>query len=245
MSKNSVYAQTQSKDNYKADRKITAKHWKIYYYLLSVSKFNAEKVEDHRYVYRKDFNITHACRTLGIKSNQTFYNALKRLEEHRLIRVDETCYFLYARNWIEIDKNILGNLVKYSKTREEDIDLLRTFLILKKMNKIAENAEEKSFTLRQISILLGHGDTHPKYYENIRIYLALLSFWGLIELKQHKQYNKELETAYTIYHLQHIKENDLKPDFESDINAEMNAALPSEELMNKLRFCFPGIIEDK
>jgi len=85
---------------------------------------------------------------LGIKSTQTFYNALKRLEEHRLLRVSDEIYFLYAKNWISVDKNVLGNLVKYSKTREEDIDLLRTFLILKKMEKVAENTDEKNFTLR-------------------------------------------------------------------------------------------------
>ena len=241
--RNSVYAQTQSKENYKADKKITAKQWKIYYYLLSVSKFNVEKVEDHRYVYKKDFNISQSCRVLGIKSTQTFYNALKRLEEHRLLRVNDETYFLYAKNWISVDKNVLGNLVKYSKTREEDIDLLRTFLILKKMEKVAESAEEKSFTLRQMSILLGHGDTTPKYYESIRIYLALLSFWGLIELKQHKQFNESLGTAYTIYHLRKVNETNLKDDFESDIEAEMDAKLPSQGLMDKLRFSFPEIVK--
>ena len=47
-------------------------------------------------MYKKDFNITQACRALGIKSNQTFYNALKRLEEHRLIRTTEDVYYLYV-----------------------------------------------------------------------------------------------------------------------------------------------------
>ena len=240
--KNSVYAQTQTKENYQTDRKITAKQWKIYYYLLSVSKFDADKVEDHRYVYRKDFNITQACRNLGIKSNQTFYNAIQRLEEHRLIRATDTVFFLYAKNWISVDRDLLGNLVKFSKTKEEDIDLLRTFLILKKLDKIAETSKEREITLRQLSILLGHGDTHPQYYQNIRIYLALLCFWGLIKLKQHRQYNESLGTAYTIYHLQKINETALNADFESDIEAEMNAILPSQELMDKLKFSFPEIL---
>ena len=240
--RNSVYAQTQTKENYQADTKITAKQWKIYYYLLSVSKFNAEKVEDHRYVYKRDFNISQTCRELGIKSTQTFYNALKRLEEHRLIKTTDNVYFLYAKNWISIDKNLLTNLVKYSKVREEDIDLLRTFLILKKMNKIAETSEEKNFTLRQMSILLGHGDTTPKYYESIRIYLALLSFWGLIELKQHREYKDGLGN-YTIYHLQNINEQATNADFESDIQAEMNAKLPSQEFMDKLKFSFPELVD--
>ena len=242
MPKNSIYAQTQSKDNYIRDKDIPAKHWKIYYYMLSVSKFNADKVEDHRYIYKKDFNISKACRDLGIKSNQTFYNAIKRLGEKGLIRVNDNNYFLYAKNWVEVDKNVLSNLVSYAKTREQDIDLLRTFLILKKINKIAESSEERSFTLRQLSILLGHGDTTELYYNNIRVYLALLSFWGLIELKQHRQYSENLGTSYTVYHLQSIKETNLNADFESDIEAEKSAPLPSEELMNKLRFSCPELL---
>ena len=244
MPKNLIYAQTQSKDNYISDSKITAKQWKIYYYMLSISKFNAEKVEDHRYIYKKDFNISQACRDLGIKSNQTFYNALKRLSEHNLVKVRNDNYFLYAKNWVAINKDVLQNLVRYSKTKEKDIDLLRVFLILKKLNKVAENYEERSFTLRQICILLGHGDTTEEYYYNVRIYLGLLCLWGLIELKQHKQYNENLGVAYTVFHLQSVKETDLNPDFESDIRAEMTAKLPSEELMNKLKFTFPEVISE-
>lgn len=169
---------------------------------------------------------------------------MERLQENRLVKVSSDYYFLYAKNWVKIDKNILSNLVRRAKTKEEHIDLLRTFLILKKIDKIAEKAEERSFTIRQISILLGHGDTTAKYYESIRIYLATLSFWGLIELKQHRQYNESLGASYTIFHLQKTKEVDLAADFYSNQNAEMEAFIQSEEFMNKLRFTFPNIIGD-
>ena len=112
------------------------------------------------------------------------------------------------------------------------------------MDEIAENTEERSFTLRQLLILLGRGDTTSEYYYNIRIYLALLSFWGLIELKQHKQFNENLNCSYTIYHLQKIKETNLNSDFESDIEAEKNAAYTSERMMNKLRFTCPNLINE-
>lgn len=226
-------------------KNISFKCWKVYYYLFLISKKDLDCIRKDNFVYKKNINITKFCKDFGIKSNQTFYNALNKLEKNNLISIEGDTYYIYTEDWMQIDKHILLNLLLYAKVKEQDIDLLRTFLILKKMNKVAENSEEKSFTLRQISILLGHGDTHSKYYENIRIYLALLSFWGLIELKQHKEFNKNLGKAYTIFHLQNIKECELNADFESDIEAEMNAALPSEELMNKLRFSFPNIIENK
>lgn len=229
-------------DNW-CNKKIPPKHWKIYYYLFSISKFNADEPENSYYVYRKNFNISQACKILGIKSNSTFYNAVNRLEQYHLIRVTEDILYLYAQDWIDISRNVLINLVKYSRTNDMNIDLLRTFLILKKINKIAQTTEEKSFTIRQISILLGHGDTTPKRYEEIKIYLALLSFWGLIELKQHREYNNNLG-AYTIYHLQEIKETDLNEGFEENIEAEMVAPFPSEDLMNKLKFSFSEILDN-
>lgn len=42
MPRNSIHVQTETKESYEKDKKITAKQWKIYYYLLSQSKFNSE-----------------------------------------------------------------------------------------------------------------------------------------------------------------------------------------------------------
>jgi len=40
-----------------------------------------------------------------------------------------------------------------------------------------------------------------------------------------------------------VSENNLSPDFNINIEEEMRAPLPSEELMDKLRFCYPEILE--
>lgn len=242
MPKNSIYVHTQTKENYKRDKKITTKQWRIFYYLLSVSKYNAVKNEDHRYVYKKDFNISACCRFLGVKSNQTFYNAIKSLEQKGLVIDDGEHFLLYAREQIDINQQVLINFVKCSagKEKENNIDLLRTFLILKKINKIAGCAEEKSFTARQIILLLGHNDTENEQYSKIKLYLALLSFWGLIELKVHTAYNEKIG-RYTVYHLQSVQDIP-NNTFNEDIEAEKNAPLPSEEIMAKLYFQFPEIM---
>lgn len=237
MQKNYVYAHTQTKESYKKDKNITAKQWKVYYYLLSVSKFDSNRVEQHRYVYKNSINISQACRDLGIKSTKTFYNALGKLSEVGLIIVYPDFYKIKAKNWVEIDKTILTSLIKCSKAHDQDIDLLRTFLILKKIDEIAENSQERSFTLRQMSVLLGHGDTTSDVYTKIRFYLAILHFWGLALITAHTETNSSLG-HYTVFHLQKISEQNLNPDFQSDIEAEMNAPLPSEEFLDKLRFVF-------
>lgn len=66
------------------------------------------------------------------------------------------------------------------------------------------------------------------------MYLALLSFWGLIELKYHTETNQQLGNHYTVYHLQKVNDKATNPDFEADIEGEKNSPLPSKELIDKL-----------
>lgn len=253
MPRNSIHVQTETKESYEKDRKITAKQWKIYYYLLSQSKFNSEQIENHRYIYKKDFNISACCRFLDIKSTKTFYNAIEALQKKHLVIDDGKHFILYARIWVDINKDVLSNLVKFSvntndeasqadkKKKEQDIDLLRTYLIIKKIDQLAENSSERCFTRRQLILLLGHSDNTTEYYDKIRVYLALLVFWGLIELKYHTAYGND-NGKYTIYHIQKVNELPSNPDFEEDINGEMNASIPSQALMDKLQFCVPEFL---
>lgn len=71
----------------------------------------------------------------------------------------------------------------------------------------------------------------------------LLSYWRLIELKQHNEYNDKI-CGYTIYQLQNIMEKELGSDFETDIEAEMKANAMSDELFEKVMFKMPEIFED-
>lgn len=76
------------------------------------------------------------CKECGIKSTKTFYNAIERLSAYGLVKDNNNTFLLYAPDWIEISPRILTALLAHTGNTAEDIDLLRTFLILKKMNKI-------------------------------------------------------------------------------------------------------------
>ena len=239
-----IRVQTQTKGDEsirKGPSKITSKHWKIYYQLISLSKYNAKDVEDHRFVYKKDINISELCRKNGIKSNKTFYNAIARLSEWGLVIDDGKYFLLYAPNWIEIFPTTLTTLLSYTGSAAEHIDLLRIFLILKKMDKVATTSTDRSFTARAIIQLLSRGTTNSSSYENVRFYLGMLSYWGLIKLKVHKEHDSNLG-AYRVYHLQEVKETELNDFFPTDNEAEQNAPLMSDEMMEKLRFQFPSIV---
>lgn len=242
----SIRVQTQSKtdkihENHKA---ITAKHWKIYYQLMSVSKYNAQAREDHRYVYKNTLNIAKLCRENGIKSTKTFYNAIERLSEWHLIIDNPTYFMLYAPNWIEITPYVLSTLLAHTGNDSQHIDVLRIFLILKKMDKYAEMPEDRNFTIRGIVQLLSHGTTHASSYENVRFYLGILSYWKLIELKVHTEYQPNLG-AYKVYQLQWVSEENLSPDFDiTSQAAEEQAPLISDKMREKLSFSFPAIVGD-
>lgn len=240
--KDTVYTHVSIKENYKTV-KLTSKQWKIYFYFLYGSKFNAQKVEDHRYIYKSELNKTQACKTLGIGSLNTFNNALKALKENGLLRETETVYMIYARDYVEIDRHILFNLLNFSKKKEADIDLLRTFIILKYIYTYANSKAEMKFSRSDIVKLLGHDKTNSIYYYKISVYLALLSYWGLIELKLNTAHNSHTG-SYVIYHLQNIKEQNLNPEFETDIEAEMENEVMDKELFNKIQEKMGILVEE-
>lgn len=242
---NKIRVQTQSKyDRPTKKEKITTKHWLIYYQLMSISKYNAQRVEDHRFVYKKDINISKMCRDCGIKSSKTFYNAIDRLSKWGLVSDMNNYFLLYAPNYIEIAPRTLKTFLSYTTEDTSHIDILRVFLILKKMDSVAENGEDRSFTIRSIVKLLSHGTSNTCSYLNIRFYLAMLSYWGLISLKYHTMYNSNLK-PYLVYHLQWVKETELSKDFiDYNQEAEEQAPLMSDKMMEKLKMCFPIIMED-
>lgn len=243
--KDTIQVQTQHKEDkqVKHSKKITSKHWKIYYQLMSLSKYNSKQVEDHRYVYKNAINISQLCRENDIKSNKTFYNAIERLSEWGLVEDFSEYFLLYAPNWVEISPHVLKTLLAHVGGGSQHIDLLRIYLILKKMDKLAQSNQDRSFTAKAIIKLLDHGTSNSCSYENVRFYLAILSYWGLIELKVHREYDPNIG-SYKIYHLQKVNETNLSEDFEiDDKEAEAAAPLLSEEMMEKLKFVFPNIIE--
>ena len=67
-------------------------------------------------------------------------------------------YMIFTKTPIDIKKEVLTNLIEYSsgKRPEGNIDLLRTYLILKRMNKLAISSEDRQFTKRELILLLGH-----------------------------------------------------------------------------------------
>lgn len=235
--KNRVHAQTMTEDNKMYYKKVTSKQWQVYYYLLNISKYDAQRVEDHRYVYKKDLNISQASKFLGI-SRPTIYSAIDKLEQVGLIQSLTSSYSIYAKDYIEINKDTLQKLIKLSQRNPKNIDILRIYLILKKLNLIGRTIEDKSFTKRDLISLLGHSDTTTENYEDVQNHLDLLMCVELIDIKFHSEYQEGLGT-FVVYHLQSVKEQSDNPYLDSEIAAEMVGTKMPERMRAELEFKMP------
>lgn len=161
----------------KAYKKLTEKQWTVYFYLLSVSNYNAAAQENHRYVYKKDINITQVSKKMGI-SRPTFYKAIDTLIEYNLITPTNEHYLLEIQpSYTMINKTLLVQLLYYRKIL--GIDLLRTYLFCKLLFKLSKN---KLFTKKNVIVCLGHNETDGDIYKMIEIYLNLLNYWKLIKI---------------------------------------------------------------
>lgn len=60
--------------------KLTPKQYLVYSYLVSISKWNANKAEQHYYTYKNSYVLNDVCKDLGLSAN-TWRSSIKILEE--------------------------------------------------------------------------------------------------------------------------------------------------------------------
>ena len=200
-SKNIVSAAITTNTKETAYSDIGEKVWIVYYYLLSLSHYNNN--EEHRFVYRNEFNVTQMSKALGI-SRATFYNAIAKLEKKEMIRKSHAeDYFIIPikRGWAKLSKDLLVELLGYCQVFS--VDLLRTYLFLKVIYEMY--GPDKCFTKRNIVRCLGHNDQGSAIYKRIEGYLAMLSEWKLIFLSQHSETSELGEV--TVYNVLSISDS--------------------------------------
>lgn len=177
---------------------ISSKQWKLYYYLFIKANFNEEG--NYYFLSRKALNISEVCRTLKIKSTQTFYNTIKRLKEKQLVEINDEGYILSSVCLSIISQNNLKKIVNYSVKNDIEIDLVRTYLLLKQFKELDSDYR---ISKRQIVLLLGHNDKDSKSYKDIDKYFEMLQFLKLVEFETYNVQDLKLGN-YTKYYIKNI-----------------------------------------
>ena len=181
----------------KVEYKLTYKQWSVFYYLISICEWNGRDRENHYYVYKDKLNISQASKKLNI-SRSTFYSALDKLSSKSLSAiVDGGDYYTIniPRIYAEIDRETLQFLIL--QTRFLGIDFIRVYALLM---RIYQFDSDRCFVIRDLVLILGHNENDTGAYEKIRIYLALLEHWGLIELR-FKTLHSDFKGTYKEYTL--------------------------------------------
>lgn len=145
------------------------------------------------------------------------------MEQYNLITSDEYYYYISnPKTYVETYLETIIYLLKYRKYM--GIDLLRTYILLKKLYVLyKDNERVKSFTRKEIIDLLGHDVSSSQYYSMVETYLSLLERWNLIILE--KQTIASPAGRYILYTPIDVKDKSLFTEQEhSNIEKELLAA---------------------
>lgn len=185
-------------DKYKITRGKSSKRggngevsWIIYYYLLSISHYNYD--EEHRYVYKNEFNVSQLSRDLDF-SRPYYYAILEKLKKQGLIAFNadnSAILFPILPTSIQIDQTIFQALLGYAP--KLGIDILRTYLFLCIVYK---KGSYKKFTKRNIVKCLGHTENNNEAYKMVDLYLDLFDKWGLVYLRKNAREDDTFGTFY-------------------------------------------------
>lgn len=204
--------------------KLSVKQWLVYYYLMSICKWNGLENERHYYIYKNALNKTAASKLLSL-SRTTFYTALENLKAMGIVTEEDKWYtiqipYVYAA----VDQKTLTFLLQFQKYL--GVELIRVYVIL---SRIYQHQElEQWFNKATIVAILDHNITDVSYYPQVELYLGFLSYWNLIELKQ--QYRNENTGRHKYYKV--IKINTTSEVLDFDIEA---AAPVSKEFVEKIK----------
>lgn len=97
----------------KGNSKLTVKQYLVYSYLMSLSKWDAQRREYHYYVYKNQFKVKDACEYLGI-SQPTWRNAINKLIDLNYIREDtenKSYIIRLITPYAPLDINLIKDLV--------------------------------------------------------------------------------------------------------------------------------------
>ena len=210
--------------------KLTEKQWLVYYYLMSICKWNGKDNERHYFIYENAMNISAAARLLSI-SRPTFYKALENLQKMNIVIKEENFYIIRIPEiYAAVDQKTITFLLQFQKYL--GVELIRTYVIL---SRIYQHQElEQWFNKATLIAILDHNIQDSSYYPQIELYLGFLSYWGLVGLKQEiRLENTGRHKYYSITEINAITKDD---NFEIDTTAPVDKEFVEKikkEIQNK------------
>lgn len=204
--------------------KLTDKQWLVYYYLMSICKWNGKEQEHHYYIYKNQLNVSFASKLLSI-SRTTFYKGMEILTDLGVITNEDSYYIVQIpRVYAAVDQKTITYLLQYQKYL--GVELIRAYVIL---NRIYQHQElDQWFNKATLVSILDHNYNDTSYYPQIELFLGFFEYWGLINYEiEKKKTNVGVIKYYKIKEIHNIEE---VSDFEIEVAAPVN-----KEIVEKIK----------
>lgn len=199
----SVYQRKVEALSYEAEEKsiLTSKQYLVYAYLLSVSKWNAERKEDHYYVYKNSFTIKDAIALIGI-SAPTWRSTIKKLCDLGYIKesADKKSYLIsLPQYYAPLELNLIKFLLSFGAALKNGENIVSVYSVIYFYWRHCQNQNRDcEITINQLKNLFKTRSNKEDYLP-YKIMMNLFEYYGLIQIKRiGREFNNNPYTAYQI-----------------------------------------------
>lgn len=198
---------------------LTTKQYLVYAYLLSISKWNANRKEDHYYVYKNSFVISEVIAQLGITA-PTWRSAIKKLCELNYIEEseDKKIYYLsLPYYYAPLELNLIKFLLRFGTAIKNGHHIIGVYSVIYRYWRYClKQNKDCEITINQLKNLFKIR-AHEKDYLPYKIMMNLFEYYGLIQIKR---VSREFSgVPYTAYQIQCV-------NIKAPQNIDLDAAAP-------------------
>lgn len=180
---------------------LTTKQYFVYAYLLSISKWNANRKENHYYVYKNSFTIKNATTQLGI-SAPTWRAAIKKLCDLGYIEESEdkkVYYIHFPHYYAPMELNLIKFLISFGAAIKNGQHIVSVYSVLYRYWRYClKQNKDCEITINQLKKLF-NTHTNKEDYLPYKIMMNLFEYYGLIQIKRiGREFEGNPYTAYQI-----------------------------------------------
>ena len=205
---------------------LTSSESALYYYLLSISLWNAEVRENHYFIPKKKVNKAEIAKKINI-SRATIYRAFSGLMEKSIIKESDKYYYIrHPRYYAYIGQRTLAYLINFFPVFGPDI--IRVCALMYHWEKLYG---KDGLSVSDVVEMLGQSRQLVENRKKVRAILSFLHGEGFIEYYITTEgYNG---ITFPMYHITgtHLRSENLLIDFTSQEGGAL------KEKLNEARRC--------
>ena len=200
--------------------KLTEKQYLVYSYLMSISIWNAEKKEDHYYVYKNSFKVKDACELIHI-SQPTWRTAIKKLDQlGYIVNTDKWYEIYFPERYVPLNLGIITYLLPYGASIKCGGHIIAVYSVIAQYWKYQTNKGEVcEITENQLRKVFKSRTKHSDDADLITYELMIKVFQSsnLMNIQETSKVYKG--KSYTPYIIKYVSTETLPKNLKDNSNA--------------------------